>query len=228
MTEEYTYFQFATGKGIEISQIESTFLHFSKAVFDEYRFFLVNDLSPYKPIPANLIDFDSIISKKLKEAVAEKDTDISFDFWLNSQITDRVSFILATSHRVALLSINRNFFVMDNTVFSFLGFCKIFYGFFCPLYGYGTTKPNDPPEFAKVDEGKIETLYTYNFLGPDMVSKYGTEKLHSIPAWQIEDLSDGGIFIAMELNPFENWEKHTPNYEKAIEILGVSRFQQGG
>lgn len=175
----------------------------SQTIANDYKFFLVNDLLLNKAVPTNPIEVKSIISNKVEQITKKNDTDITFEFWLNNQITDRISFVLAPSYRIVLLSINRNFFIDDDGSSLVLDFCKTFYKFFSPLYGYGPTDYDNYPIFSKVDIGKIEALYPYNILGPDIVSTFGRKKLHSIPAWQVDDLYDGGIFIVMELNLFE-------------------------
>ncbi len=40
-----------------------------------------------------------------------------------------------------------------------------------------------------------------NFFGPELVKKYGQEKLLSAPAYKVEELDDGGVFLQASVGP---------------------------
>jgi hypothetical protein len=46
-----------------------------------------------------------------------------------------------------------------------------------------------------VNEQTVDTLYFINLFGPELVNKLGRDRLLSAPAWKIEELDDGGIFL---------------------------------
>ncbi len=214
MSERSTYFYFVMKDGLELRDMKDNLIDFSREAAGADNLFLA--------------DYNASIAREIAVDMERGATQIDLEFTLDNNLEKSMWFGFDISYRLGMIAVEYNFFRQEETVFLFLHFCKAFYQSFHPLYGGGIREPTDLPDVSLVDAGKIETLYTYNFLGPAMVAAYGREKLHSVPAWQIEDLPDGGLFIGMIPNPFENWEKDIPAYEKTAEILGIARYEQQG
>ncbi len=62
---------------------------------------------------------------------------------------------------------------------------------------------NDPSIITTIPTS-AEHITWLTFFGPELVNKFGREKLLSAPAYKIEKLSDGGILIVSGPTPFGN------------------------
>ncbi|MEW6104417.1 MAG: hypothetical protein AB1630_11495 [bacterium] len=84
---------------------------------------------------------------------------------------------------------------------------KYLYNFLDFFYGYGEYgigMVGGPPatRYADAKLGSIKTIYWTNFFGPQLVEKFGKEKLLSSPSYITEELADGGIMLVRSPNPF--------------------------
>lgn len=77
---------------------------------------------------------------------------------------------------------------------------KNLYTFLHPFYGYEVFSADAvegvrPDRSALLATHEIHHLYNINFLGPEIVAKFGRERLLNAPAWRKELLADGGILL---------------------------------
>jgi hypothetical protein len=233
MSEANTYFYFFLKKPLRITSLRAAFADFSQKLTASTSFqiaeYTIDYSSPNDVLMLQPQNIEDTMNKEFNMVEDAGITQLDFYFMLNNDMTQTLHLSLEVSYRIALFSVAYSLFKVQDTVLELIQFSKAFYNSFQPLYGYGPTEPADFPQATIVDNAKIVALYSYNFLGPDIVSSYGAEQLYSIDAWRIEDLSRGGMFIAMEPNPYTpEWQKYRENYEKVAQTLGLSRFQQGG
>lgn len=79
-----------------------------------------------------------------------------------------------------------------------------------PIYGVGDDALDDPipfhvfgPSEENILNLKVEPyVFWLNFYGPELVKKFGKEKLLSMPAYRVEELDDGILFLESPLPPF--------------------------
>jgi hypothetical protein len=96
-----------------------------------------------------------------------------------------------------------------------------------PLYGHTYYSSGVNPERAVVlSDLNVVALYYINLFGPELVNKLGRERLLSAPAWQIEELADGSIFLV----PEDHVEAGGGGYslKKVADYLGINTPQSPG
>ncbi|GCE21041.1 hypothetical protein [Dictyobacter kobayashii] len=99
---------------------------------------------------------------------------------------------------------------------------KLAYQYMHPYYGslYDIDFPDrkEPTEWLDALMGEIKGLTLVNIFGPELVQRFGHERLLSTPAWRCETLDDGGILLLPE--PY--WYGYAPTWRAASEHLGFS------
>jgi len=77
-----------------------------------------------------------------------------------------------------------------------------------PIHGMGDCAPEEgisviAPSEENILNLKVEPhVFWLNFYGPELVKKFGKEKLLSMPAYRVEELEDGILFLESPLPPF--------------------------
>lgn len=75
-----------------------------------------------------------------------------------------------------------------------------------PTYAYGFIENYEPedvcPTERDVREGTIENVFWINVFSEPAVTQLGEERLLSTPAWKIEKLSTGAIFLVVNDSPW--------------------------
>ena len=77
-----------------------------------------------------------------------------------------------------------------------LDVCKDLYLAWRPVYGHIYYHTGMNPDRDEVLRLQIEYLYLVNLFSPELVQKLGRERLLSAPAWKVEELEDGAVFLA--------------------------------
>ncbi|GER92220.1 hypothetical protein KDW_63820 [Dictyobacter vulcani] len=98
---------------------------------------------------------------------------------------------------------------------------KLTYNHLHPFYAsiYDTLFAHEPStKWVDAFQGYIHNLSLVNIFGPDLVRRFGRERLLTTPAWRCEKLDDGGILLLPE--PY--WYGYIPAWKQASEHLGVS------
>jgi hypothetical protein len=97
-----------------------------------------------------------------------------------------------------------------------------------PIYGVGDDVPEEglsviSPSQEEILNLKIEpNIYWLNFYGPELIKKFGKEKLLSIPAYKVEELKGGVMFLKSPL-PFE-YEASKRTYKEICEHFGWKTY----
>jgi hypothetical protein len=106
--------------------------------------------------------------------------------------------------------------------------CERVYTTLQPDYGYGLISLESQP-VSVPGENELSALYDYNFLSPRLVAKLGgRDKLLSVPAWRSVEFDDGGLLLAMSPHPIVERKASLANYVQAAQMLGMSKYHQGG
>ena len=79
---------------------------------------------------------------------------------------------------------------------------------------------------AVIQDQSIGYLYYINLFGPELVKKLGRDRLLSAPAWRVEELGDGGIFLVPEDHLAIGGGGHS--LKKVADHLGMSTPQAPG
>lgn len=99
-----------------------------------------------------------------------------------------------------------------------------------PIYGVGDDVPEEglsiiAPSEEEIVNLKIEPhIYWLNFYGPELIKKFGKEKLLSMPAYKVEELKDGILFIESQFPPFYMPDDTKEVYEKICRHLGWKTY----
>lgn len=100
-----------------------------------------------------------------------------------------------------------------------------------PIFGIGDVYNDsgapclDRPSDDEILNLKIEpNIYWLNFFGPELLEKFGKEKLLSIPAYKVEELKDGILFIESQFPPFYVHDDIKKIYEKICRHLGWKTY----
>lgn len=106
--------------------------------------------------------------------------------------------------------------------------CELAYTTLRPDYGYGLISlENQLVSVPGADE--LSALYNYNFLSPRLVEKLGgRDKVQSVPAWRTVEFDDGGLLLEMSPHPILERKPYTASYLQAAQMLGMSKYYQGG
>jgi len=231
MSEYATHFFYILRKNLNISNINGALNDFSHSSGElcglklfEHRDF--KKKADFTHLPRKRIeDINDYLGKIAVDGELNDKFRLSLTFAFEENNSLDIGFDIAG--RLVVFSINYSFFNPDyfqetnERVKAVLCFCKLFYKHFLPVYGYGITGIDDwgsPEKMLKIDQMELDTLYCYNFLGPELTAFYGLDILKNIPAWQVQEMSDGGVFLAIEENPMMP-EKFRRNYLESIELL---------
>lgn len=75
-----------------------------------------------------------------------------------------------------------------------------------PTYAYGFVEKYEPedvcPAERDIREGTIEDIFWINVFSEPAITKLGEERLLSTPAWTVEKLSTGAIFLVVNDSPW--------------------------
>ena len=104
---------------------------------------------------------------------------------------------------------------------------KDLYNSWHPFYGHqdyegGVSLNRD----TVIEDQDIDYLYRINLFGPELVSKLGRDRLLSAPAWRIEELADGGIFLIPQDHMAIGGGGHS--LKKVADHLGMNTPQAPG
>jgi hypothetical protein len=106
--------------------------------------------------------------------------------------------------------------------------CELVYTTLQPDYGFGLISLESQLVPAPGDD-VLSALYDYNFLSPRLVEQLGgRDRVLSVPAWRTHEFDGGGLLLEMSLHPILDRKTYTPNYRQAAQMLGMSRYYQGG
>ena len=104
-----------------------------------------------------------------------------------------------------------------------------------PIYGLGDYDIDDwmtTPTDEEILNLKVEPhIYRLNFYGPELIEKFGKRKLLSMPAYRVEELEEGVMFLGSPL-PIkfgtESYKKISDHLEWKIyfvDIFNIERFE---
>ncbi len=96
-----------------------------------------------------------------------------------------------------------------------------------PFYGHTYYSGGvNPDRAALLSDLNVPALYYINLFGPELVNKLGRDRLLNAPAWKIEELADGSIFLA----PEDHVEVAGGGYalKKVADYLGMNTPQAPG
>lgn len=95
-----------------------------------------------------------------------------------------------------------------------------------PIYGMGDYDIDNHP-IKPTDDDILNlsvepfTVYLMNFYGPELMGKFGREKLLSIPAYKVEELEDGIMFLR---SPLSLCGDGMGSYEEICKHLGLKTY----
>jgi hypothetical protein len=97
-----------------------------------------------------------------------------------------------------------------------------------PIYGLGDYDIYDwkiIPTDEEILNLKVEPhIFMLNFYGPELIEKFGKEKLLSMPAYRVEELKDGIMFFRSPLPHKCGYGAGLGNYEEMCEHLGWKTY----
>jgi len=97
-----------------------------------------------------------------------------------------------------------------------------------PIYGLGDYDIDDwkiIPTGEEILNLKVEPyIFMLNFYGPELIEKFGKEKLLSMPAYRVEELKDGIMFFRSPLPHKCGYGAGLGNYEVICEHLGWKTY----
>lgn len=82
---------------------------------------------------------------------------------------------------------------------NFVRDAKIIYDIIHPDYGFSYLTEASAPTITEKE--LKESIFWVNFYGPAMAERIGKQKLLTAPAYKVEELKDGGVFLRLN----ENW-----------------------
>lgn len=95
-----------------------------------------------------------------------------------------------------------------------------YYDLVAPLYVYGDTFAGEPsPDVAAIKRGDVADVFWANGFGPSIVEEVGRERLLDAPAWRVDELDDGGVFLWTSPLPVAEGRPETT--EKLREYFGL-------
>lgn len=117
----------------------------------------------------------------------------------------------------------------DATYTTWLNLLQFTYNYWHPFYGYqynpDTFETGEDLALVSREEAEalnIHYLYKVNFFGPEIVQKFGQEKIEHTPAHRVIALEDGGFLIITSQYFLPN---STRFYDEDVaEYLGISRY----
>ncbi len=95
-----------------------------------------------------------------------------------------------------------------------------------PIYGIGDDVPEEglsviSPSEEEILSLKIEpNIYWLNFFGLELVKKFGKEKLLSVPAYKVEELNEGVLFVESPLPALYIGGSIGTSYKKICDHFG--------
>jgi len=97
-----------------------------------------------------------------------------------------------------------------------------------PIYGLGDYDIYDwmtTPTDEEILNLKVEPyIFILNFYGPELIKKFGKEKLLSMPAYRVEELKDGLMFFRSPLPHKRGYGAGLGNYEEICEHFGWKTY----
>ncbi len=97
-----------------------------------------------------------------------------------------------------------------------------------PIYGIGDYDIDEwmiTPTGEEILNLKVEPyIFMLNFYGPELIEKFGKEKLLSMPAYRVEELKDGIMFFRSPLPHKRGYGAGLGNYEEMCEHLGWKTY----
>jgi hypothetical protein len=80
-----------------------------------------------------------------------------------------------------------------------------------------------PTKHEDIENLRLPALYWVNFFGPPYVRQLGREKILKAPAWQIEELPDGGLLYVLASSP--GWCKEQVSLEAVKAYFGIDQVR---
>lgn len=177
-------------------------------------------------VPHNVCDTQTA-ETALRNMASEISTGALFRFWFCCNRDYDLSVALNPAERMAIVSVNVNFFLQDETVAPVLTFLRHFYEHFAACYGYGPVAATAyPTGIEAIDDGRIGDVYYYNFLGRQIVEHYGVKQLKDVPAWQIDSLRPAGLLVALVRNPLYGKDANATVRKELARTLGLEQDRQ--
>lgn len=65
-------------------------------------------------------------------------------------------------------------------------------------------------------------VWDYQVFGAALADQIGRDALHALPAWQVQELPDGGVLVAMSDAPITGWHARSADYRAAAATLGLA------
>ena len=97
-----------------------------------------------------------------------------------------------------------------------------------PIYGFGDYIWGEGPATPTHEEIlnlKVEPhIYRVNFFGPELVEKFGKKKLLSVPAYKVEELKDGVMFLRSPLPYKYGYGVGMGTYKEICEHFGWKTY----
>lgn len=93
-----------------------------------------------------------------------------------------------------------------------------------PRYGFGAFLVEEhlaverPPYKQDIETGDIDELFWLNYFSSDVADKLGHEFLLDTPAWLVEKLNDGGVFLVTMPNPVGPGDEYDMHVEAADHL----------
>ncbi len=104
----------------------------------------------------------------------------------------------------------------------FLEVLQLFYDIWHPIYGF-QEEPGEETYISREEALALDIswLYELNLFGPEIVAKFGREKVLKSPAWRVHKFDDGGVMIVPALYISE---QEIPNEEYRFSREEVANY----
>lgn len=88
-----------------------------------------------------------------------------------------------------------------------IGLSKSLNSFLKPAVGYIDMDLGVPTSLSEaLNNSTMKDIAAINLISPAIVEHFGKKKLLYAPAWEVRELDDGGVFMALTPNPFDDNE----------------------
>jgi hypothetical protein len=96
------------------------------------------------------------------------------------------------------------------------------YDYWRPLFVHAyshTSALHANPSWEDIQHLAVPHLFSFNIYGPELVAKYGAQRLAEAPAWLLEDMSDGGVML-IPTDAYTLSHEPSPSFAEVATYLG--------
>jgi len=143
-----------------------------------------------------------------------------------------------SGYRTVHVFVHRDYLAVDDRNKEFFQLLKELYRLLRPMYGNILVRemfrqvgphPRQRPSGMDLQWG-LPDVFWANFLGPEYVEMFGSEKVFSLPCYEAERLHDGGAVFLVSSSPFDCLTDPQGFDQRRLDItrhLGAEAFDTG-